>query len=193
MIPEAGHPRSADDGHQGQHRRPEGLNPAPCGLGGIIDALRPLRLSGTIRSASHIANDYKVLSALQQYPWRETQGQTPLEGGQMARFRKELRIGVWNGSGALYGTKAQVKEARRLLRKALKGSAQRLQFLDDRTMRLASLFAKPYRLISGWDLERTLTVLKPVYGLMKGIPTEHPLASTYWRKRTPPPARMGSS
>jgi 4-cresol dehydrogenase (hydroxylating) len=161
-----------------------------CGLGGIIDALRPLRLSGTIRSASHIANDYKVLSALQQYPWRETQGQTPLEGGQMARFRKELRIGVWNGSGALYGTKAQVKEARRLLRKALKGSAQRLQFLDDRTMRLASLFAKPYRLISGWDLERTLTVLKPVYGLMKGIPTEHPLASTYWRKRTPPPAIM---
>jgi hypothetical protein len=55
---------------------------------------------------------------VQEYPWRETQGQTPLEGGQMARFRKELRIGVWNGSGALYGTKAQVKEARRLLRKA---------------------------------------------------------------------------
>src|ERR1022692_201825 len=25
---------------------------------------------------------------------------------------------------------------------------------------------------------------------MKGIPTEHPLASTYWRKRTPPPAVM---
>jgi 4-cresol dehydrogenase (hydroxylating) len=25
---------------------------------------------------------------------------------------------------------------------------------------------------------------------MEGIPTEHPLASTYWRKRTPPPAAM---
>jgi len=32
--------------------------------------------------------------------------------------------------------------------------------------------------------------LKPVYGLMKGIPTDHPLASTYWRKRTKPPAAM---
>jgi 4-cresol dehydrogenase (hydroxylating) len=108
----------------------------------------------------------------------------------MAEMRKDLKIGAWNGSGALYGTRQQVKEARRLLRKALHGKAQRLQFLDDRTLRLATLFAKPYRWISGWNLERTLAVLKPVYGLMKGIPTEHPLASTYWRKPSPPPASM---
>jgi 4-cresol dehydrogenase (hydroxylating) len=157
------------------------------GLPGIIDALRPLRLNGTIRSAAHIANDYKVISALQQYPWREAGGRTPLNGSLMERFRKELKIGHWNGSGALYGTKRQVKEARRLLRQALKGSAQRLQFLDDRTLEWASRFARPYRFLTGWNLERTLAVLKPVYGLMKGIPTDHPLASTYWRKRTPAP------
>jgi len=159
-------------------------------LNGAIDALRPLRLDGTIRSASHIANDYKVLCALRQYPWRETGGRTPLDGTMMAQFRRELKIGVWNGSGALYGTRRQVKEARRLLRKALRGSAQRLQFLDDGALRLASLFAKPYQLISGWNLERTLAVLKPVYGLMKGVPTDHPLASTYWRKSSAPPAAM---
>ena len=159
-------------------------------LGPLIDALRPLRLNGTIRSASHIANDYKVISALEQYPWRETEGETPLRGGLLEAKRRELKIGAWNGSGALYGTKAQVKEARRLLRRALAGKAARLQFLDDRMLRLASRFAKPYQMISGWNLERTLAVLKPVYGLMKGIPTDHPLASTYWRKRTPPPSRM---
>jgi 4-cresol dehydrogenase (hydroxylating) len=108
----------------------------------------------------------------------------------MAELRKELKIGAWNGSGALYGTRRQVKEARRLLRKALRGKVQRLQFLDDRKLRLASLFAKPYRWISGWNLERTLAILKPVYGLMKGIPTEHPLSSTYWRKPFAPPASM---
>jgi 4-cresol dehydrogenase (hydroxylating) len=108
----------------------------------------------------------------------------------MQEFRREMKIGSWNGSGALYGTKAQVKEARRLLRRALAGKATRLEFLDDRKLRLASRFAKLYERISGWNLERTLAVLKPVYGLMKGIPTDHPLASTYWRKRTPPPAQM---
>ncbi|HTX33613.1 MAG TPA: FAD-binding oxidoreductase [Bryobacteraceae bacterium] len=162
----------------------------PDGVGGIIDALRPLRLNGTIRSASHIANDYKVLSALRQYPWEETGGRTPLDGAMMSRFRRDLKIGPWNGSGALYGTKGQVKEARRLLRKALRGVATRLEFLDDRKLKLASLFAKPYQWVSGWDLRRTLAVLKPVYGLMKGIPTDHPLASTYWRKRQAPPEAM---
>jgi len=159
-------------------------------LAAIIDELRPLRLSGTIRSASHIANDYKVLSALQQYPWQETGGRTPLAPGLMERFRRELKIGPWNGSGALYGTRRQVREARRLLRRALAGSARSLQFLDDRTLQWASRFARPYQSITGWNLERTLAVLKPVYGLMKGIPTDHPLASTYWRKRTPPPSQM---
>jgi 4-cresol dehydrogenase (hydroxylating) flavoprotein subunit len=156
----------------------------------LIDALRPLRLDGTIRSASHIANDYKVVSALRQYPWREMDGRTPLDCGTMAQLRKELKIGAWNGSGALYGTKRQVAEARRLLRQALRGKAQRLEFLDDRKLRLASLFAKPYQWISGWNLEKTLAVLKPVYGLMKGVPTDHPLESTYWRKTSPPPAAM---
>jgi 4-cresol dehydrogenase (hydroxylating) len=160
------------------------------GLGAALDALRPLRLAGTIRSASHIANDYKVLSALQQYPWEETGGETPLQGQHLAKLRTELKIGAWNGSGALYGTKAQVKEARRLLRRALKGKATRLQFLDDRLLRIASRFAGIYQVFTGWNLERMLAVLKPVYGLMQGVPTDHPLFSTYWRKRTPPPQRM---
>ncbi|HEX3880399.1 MAG TPA: FAD-dependent oxidoreductase [Bryobacteraceae bacterium] len=160
------------------------------GLGPIIDALRPLRMNNTIRSSSHIANDYKVLSALGQYPWKETGGATPLREPLMSQFRKDLKIGVWNGSGALYGTKAQVAEARRLLRIALKGKATKLEFLDDAKLALASRFAGVYQKISGWDLRRTLAVLKPVYGLMKGIPTDHPLASTYWRKRTPPPSSM---
>jgi len=164
--------------------------PSADGLPGLIDALRPLRMDATIRSSSHIANDYKVLAALQQYPWERVNGKTPLGPDEMSQFRKELKIGAWNGSGALYGTRAQVREARRLLRRALAGKASRLEFLDDRKLRTASLFAKPYEMISGWKLERIMAVLKPVYGLMKGIPTDHPLFSTYWRKRNPPPSHM---
>jgi 4-cresol dehydrogenase (hydroxylating) len=163
---------------------------SPQGLGALVDALRPLRMDGTIRSSSHIANDYKVISALQQYPWAETSGQTPLAGPLLEKFRRELKIGAWNGSGALYGTTAQVKEARRLLRKALAGKVTRLEFLDDQKLRMASRFAKVYERITGLNLTRVLAVLRPVYGLMKGIPTDHPLSSTYWRKRTPPPAQM---
>src|SRR4029453_2022199 len=82
------------------------------GLGAILDALRPLRLNGTLRSVMHIGNDYKVLAATSQYPWDDTGGRTPLDRSAMSDLRRKLTIGAWNGSGGLYGTKAQVREAR---------------------------------------------------------------------------------
>lgn len=157
-------------------------------LGPLVEALRPLRLQGILRSTVHIANDYKVLAGIQQYPWLETEGETPLSPELMSRLRQRLKFGAWSGSGGLYGTRGQVAEARRALRKALKGKVDRLQFLDDRRLAFASRFTKLYQLITGWDLRKTLDLARPVYGLMKGTPTEQPLASAYWRKKNPPPS-----
>jgi len=159
-------------------------------LASLIEALRPLRLQGILRSTVHIANDYKVLGGIQQYPWEETNGATPLRPEVMCQLRSRLKFGVWSGSGGLYGTRGQVAEAKRAIRKALKGKVDRLQFLDDRRLAFASRFAKLYQLLTGWDLSRTLDLARPVYGLMKGVPTEKPLASAYWRKKSPPPANM---
>ena len=156
----------------------------------VIDALRPLRMNGTLRSAIHIANDYKVLAGIRQYPWQEAGNRTPLPPEAMARFREQMKFGAWNGSGGLYGTRAQVAEARRLLRRALKGKVGRIQFLDDRLLGLAHRFSRTFGFLSRWDISRALELVRPVFGLMKGIPTAQPLASTYWRKRTPPPAQM---
>ncbi len=156
----------------------------------LVDALRPLRMNGTLRSAIHIGNDYKVLSGIQQYPWQEAGGVTPLSQERMESFRKKLNFGAWSGSGGLYGSRGQVAEARRLVRKALRGKVDRLQFLDDRTLALASRFSSAFGLLARWDISRALELVRPVYGLMKGVPTGQPLRSTYWRKRNPPPAEM---
>jgi 4-cresol dehydrogenase (hydroxylating) len=51
-----------------------------------------------------------------------------------------------------------------------------------------SRFSTLFRVLSGWDVRRTLTLLAPVYNLMKGVPTGATLASSYWRKRGPVPA-----
>jgi 4-cresol dehydrogenase (hydroxylating) flavoprotein subunit len=159
-------------------------------LPAIIDALRRLRMNGTLRSSIHVGNDYKVLAGMQQYPWEETEGSTPLTPDQMRSFRQRLNFGAWNGSGGLYGTRAQVSEARRLLRRALASKVSRLQFLDDRRLALAARFSGLFGLISRWDLSRALELVRPLYGLLKGQPSDRPLASAYWRKRTPPPQEM---
>jgi 4-cresol dehydrogenase (hydroxylating) len=160
------------------------------GLAPIVDALRPLRMNGTLRSVMHIGNDYKVLTATSRFPWKDFGSGTPLDTEAMAGLRRELSIGAWNGSGGLYGTRGQVREAKSQLRRALAGKVDRLQFVDDRLLRFMARFAKPFRLMTGWDVSRTLKVIAPVYNLLKGVPTSAPLASAYWRKKAAPPERM---
>ncbi|MGA3028414.1 MAG: FAD-binding oxidoreductase [Bryobacteraceae bacterium] len=160
------------------------------GLHALIEALRPLRLGGVLRSAVHIGNDYKVLAGIQQYPWEEAGGRTPLPPEVVRGMRRKLNFGAWNGSGALYGSARQIAEARRMVRAALRGRVNKLQFLDERKLRFAERFAKPYQMLTGWDLSRTLALVKPVFKLMQGVPTAQPLQSCYWRKRGPVPAEM---
>ncbi|MEO7145348.1 MAG: FAD-binding oxidoreductase [Bryobacteraceae bacterium] len=160
------------------------------GLAAVVDALRPLRMSGTLRSAVHIGNDYKVLAGIQQYPWSEAGNSTPMPAGLMREFRRRMNFGPWNGSGGLYGTRRQVAEARRLVRRALAGKVDKLQFLDDRLLGLASRFSRACQLFTSWDLSRALELVRPLFGLLQGIPTDKPLASVYWRKRSAPPDAM---
>jgi 4-cresol dehydrogenase (hydroxylating) len=157
------------------------------GLPAVIDAIRPLRMDGTLRSVMHIGNDYKVMAASGKFPWHRTGGQTPLEPQTMAILRTEMGIGAWSGSGGLYGTPAQVAEGKRRLRRALRGKVVRLQFVNDRVLRVMRRFGGLLGLVMRMDVPRMLTVLDPVYNLLKGVPTRAPLASAYWRKKQGPP------
>ncbi len=153
-----------------------------------------LRLKDVLRSCIHVANDYKVLGGLQQYPWAEAEGQTPLAPNVLAKLRQNGSFGHWNASGGLYGTRAQVSEAKRLLKHALAGQPGTLKFLSLKTLQFAKRFAKPFKLLTGWDVRRTVELIEPVFGLMRGVPTKHALASVYWRKRMACPrgSRSGS-
>jgi 4-cresol dehydrogenase (hydroxylating) len=156
-------------------------------LESIVNALRPLRLNQTIKSALHIGNDYRILSSIQQYPWREAKGKTPLPPELLSQFSKKWDFGAWSGMGALYGTRTQVAEARKILRRALRGKVKVLRFVSERGLRLAERFQRPLQRITGRDIPRMLKMLRPVYNMLKGIPTDEMMASAYWRKRTAPP------
>jgi 4-cresol dehydrogenase (hydroxylating) len=154
----------------------------------LIEVLRDLRLKEILRSSIHIANDYKVLGGIQQYPWDKTGGTTPLRPELMADVRRELTIGHWNASGGLYGTPAMISESKRILKRELRGVAGKLLFVSDRKLEMAGKFLKPFQLLTGWNLSRTIELAKPVLGLMRGVPTGQQLPSAYWRKRRPAPA-----
>jgi 4-cresol dehydrogenase (hydroxylating) len=106
----------------------------------------------------------------------------------MRAIRRRLKVGEWNGSGGLYGTKAQVKEARSRVRQAIAKKTALLKFVDDRLLRLADRLAAPLHAITRWDIRPSLRAVAPVYKLLQGVPTDLALASVYWRKKSQIPA-----
>lgn len=160
------------------------------GLASLIEALQPLRLRGVIRSALHIGNAYRVFSSIQQYPWVEAGGVTPLPVSVLQDFGRQWDFGAWNGSGALYGTRREVAEARRAIKYALSGHVKKLRFMDDDALALAKRLQKPYHWLTGINLPEMLKLIEPVHNMMKGKPTDRIIASTYWRKKMAIPFDM---
>jgi 4-cresol dehydrogenase (hydroxylating) len=153
-------------------------------LADLIERLRPLRLDGTIPSAMHIGNDYKVVTSILQHP---APGTTALSPGEVQALLAKWDFGAWNVSGALYGTRKEVAIARRRLKKAMRGSGAKMRFVDERLLTVAGGIAPLYKAVTGVNLEEMLRLARPVFGMTQGKPSRDVIASTYWRKSEPPP------
>lgn len=152
----------------------------------VVDALRILRLEGSLRSAIHFVNAYKVVSSNGRFPWDAADGSGRLPKPVMQRLVAQWGCDAWNGSGALYGSRAQVAASRRRVVALLRSHVTELRFLDDRLISIARHLRTPYKWITGIDVEQAMELVKPVYELMKGVPTSKMLASAYWRKHDVP-------
>lgn len=154
----------------------------------IIDTLQPLKLRGILQSAVHIGNNYKVVNTYYQYPWTLTGGETPMPTSVLQNLSQSIGCGDWNGSGALYGTKNQVKESKRLLRRALAGKVAKLSFMTDASLAVVKRFPKVLGKLLGVDLKSVFPVIESIYGMQKGIPSDVTMSTVYWRKKQVAPA-----
>ena len=153
----------------------------------IIDRLAKLRMQGLLQSTIHIGNDLRVISARTRYPYDRAGGRTPLPDDLRQTLRREYGVGAWNAGGALYGTPGTVKAMTKRLARELRGF--HLKFVDDRKLALARTVTRGLNRIGlGRQLTELLDVVEPVYGLLKGVPSDEPLRGASWRVRDPEPA-----
>ena len=150
----------------------------------VIDALRPLRLDGTLRSILHIGNDLRVISGGTTYPHAKAGGAAPLPAALRRELREAAGVGAWTVSGALYGSVCQVACARRAVRRALKHTGARPQFLDERKLEMGAVAA---RLLARWKvgqrLQAKVALGRSLFDMNRGIPNGRFLAGAYWRRR----------
>ncbi|MCO6431163.1 MAG: FAD-binding oxidoreductase [Deltaproteobacteria bacterium] len=149
----------------------------------VIEKLRKLRMDGTLTAATHLANDMRVLSALQQYPWEEAGGRFPLPEEIRKKVISRWGISRWNCAGGLTGSKPEVLSKVKRIRRELRGLC-RVRFISERMLAWIRRLAPLFKLLRGVDLNQKLAI----FGLMKGIPTEKPTLGCYWRKRCQAPA-----
>ncbi len=161
----------------------------------VVDAFRRLALAGVVGAKLHMINDVVSLTLLTQVGAEGLATDAPLGEAALAALRRSYRLAPWSCGGGLYGTAAQVRLQRRLLRRAL-GRYGRLQFLDAR--RLAALKhltawagggawrRRVVETLTGSALE-TLRMAPHIYDVLRGVPTEHFVRHAYFRHRRPRP------
>jgi len=152
----------------------------------LIDSLQPLKLNGIIKSSAHIGNDHKAIQALSFYPWKKAKNQTPLPESLKNTLKKKFMINAWSVSGAFYGTKAEVRVWKKILKNAVKDVTNDVKFIDQSTLNLAIKLKGILSLLTGIDFNTNILLLEKIFRLKQGIPTNHFIPSTYWRKKTPP-------
>lgn len=157
----------------------------------VVDALRPLRLDGTLRSILHIGNDLRVISGGHVYPRDRAGDQGPLPEHIRQELRAEAGVGAWTVSGALYGSDAQVAIARRALKAALKPTRAKPQFLSERKLAMGAVAA---RMLGRWPLGKRIGAKvelgKALFEMNRGVPNGRFLAGAYWRRRAGLPANF---
>ncbi|MES2899820.1 MAG: FAD-binding oxidoreductase [Pseudomonadota bacterium] len=163
--------------------------PRHADLGSVIDALRPLKLDGTLRSVLHVGNDLRVLSGGAVFPRGRAPGQTRLPDALRSELVRAGGIAAWTVSGALYGSHAQVAAARAALRHALKGVPARATFLSESKLGLGDVVAGLLGNSGpGQRLTAQLALGRALFAMNRGVPNGRFLAGAYWRRRGGLPA-----
>ncbi|WP_395408097.1 FAD-binding oxidoreductase [Pseudoduganella sp. UC29_106] len=103
-------------------------------IGPVVDALRPLRLGGVLRSILHIGNDLRVISGGMTFPHQLAPGVSRLPDSCACNCGRPSASAHGPCQVALYGAGPQLAYARSAVRAALARTRARVQFLDERKL-----------------------------------------------------------
>jgi 4-cresol dehydrogenase (hydroxylating) flavoprotein subunit len=155
----------------------------------VLDAFRHLALSGVVNTKLHMINDFVSMTVLTQRINEQVPARAPLSDSDLLALRRKYGISPWNCAGGIYGTSAQVRLQRRLLRKALSRYG-RLLFVSNWQLPIIegviawSWKSTFFRRITELLAQTSLLVLESapyVHKILQGIPTDYFVKHAYYR------------
>ncbi len=126
----------------------------------VIEAIRVLKLEGTIEGNFLIANEIRALSCYIQYPWKDMDYKTPLSNKQLNKIKKQLGfVGKWVGQFVLGASSKMTLQGKRERVREVLGKITPYVYFNDQN----DPFEKP---------------------------SDFAIKSCYWRKKTAIPKDM---
>jgi len=157
----------------------------------VIDAFRQLALAGIVTTKLHMINDFVSLTVLTQRIEQHRTGGGHLTPEEVAQLRSKYGVSPLTCAGGIYGTRAQVRLQRAILRKAL-GRYGRLLFISDTLLSViekviaaswkSPLLKKVTETLAGTSLQ-ILDSAPHVHRILQGIPTDFFVKHAYYRSR----------
>ncbi|MCF7816842.1 MAG: FAD-binding oxidoreductase [Kiritimatiellales bacterium] len=150
----------------------------------LIDALGVLRTRGVFLSVAHVGNrerSYITLAPL-LYEQLVQSGEPAGEAtrNKAVKMLEDGGFGPWSAAIGILGTAAQIKLAKKEIRKAAGGFAKTM-FLNDGLIARAKAIAGKLSFIPAVRTQlMMLRAVEPVYGFTRGDATDQSLKAVYW-------------
>jgi 4-cresol dehydrogenase (hydroxylating) len=137
----------------------------------LVDAIRELRLDGTLSAPVGLWNDYRVVSARRQYPWEQSDAAPPLSRDALYRAAG-ARLDAWYGALAIYApSRLQARADARHVR-GLLGPVVDTLAVEEHV---------------GTGKSQSGDLADPAVRFFRGVPHRESLRSVYWRRKIPVP------
>lgn len=166
-------------------------------LPAVLDALRRLALAGVVNTKVHVINDFVSLTLITQRRHESVSTNGALSETELEQLGRKYRISPWTCAGGIYGTRAQVRLQRSLLRRALRRHGK-LTFVSDAALPFIERIVRwserneSLRRVTERVAGTSLAVLRSapyVHRLQQGIPTEFFVRHAYFRNARNRPDR----
>lgn len=150
----------------------------------LIDVLVGLRARNIYTTIAHIGNRERSYITLAPLLYKQlVENGEPAGGATRAKAERTLEaggFGPWSAAIGVLGTPAQLKLARKEIRKAVSGFAKPM-FLSDGLIARAKSLLSGLSFIPAVKLQlMMLNAVEPVYGFTRGAATDQSLCSVYW-------------
>jgi len=157
----------------------------------VIDAFRQLALQGIVTTKLHMINDFVSLTVLTQRIEQHRTSGGHLTPEEIAELRRKYGVSPLTCAGGIYGTRAQVRLQRSILKRAL-GRYGRLLFISDFALAViekviaASWKSPTLKAITETLAGTSLQILDSaphVHRILQGIPSDYFVKHAYYRSR----------